>query len=290
MRATLHREPGAKLHEPLKRFYEVFPDEFDFVFFFVESEGLTYGIHVLVNRPAIPGTGIRWSYRDPNVPAEKLRSAIVLRLGNNGPTLHELAHHWAVELPSSMGFMPPHWGYAGVNGQLGGFDPDSLECENPPGAKPPCEPDDDGPTSYVVDSFGLNANGGDSIPYAPLELYLMGLLPPEEVPDVPIFEGIETSLPLQDGRRLFRARGPRIVTIDDIIAVHGLRPLATEEERHFRAAFVLVTSEQPTLDQIRQADNWVAVFACQKPNARLYCFDDATHGLATISVDLPAVP
>src|SRR5690606_656790 len=27
VRATLHREPGAKLHEPLKRFYEVFPDE-----------------------------------------------------------------------------------------------------------------------------------------------------------------------------------------------------------------------------------------------------------------------
>jgi len=290
---AVHRQlgddPGYYLGYPLSLFYEVFPDDFDFVFFFAEFEGPVAGVHIARNRPAIPGTGIDHPHTDPI--ADKLRSVIALQLDSNGPTLHEMLHHWAVYLSPSLGFQGSHWGYAGVRGQLGGFDPESLVCAKPEGARPPCDPDDeDGTTTYIVDSFGLVANGGDSVPYAPLELYLMGLIPADEVPDVPILVDVVSDERLPDGRRAIRARELRTVTIDDIIAVHGERPLAGAEDRHFRVAFVLVTAEEPTDAQVQLADRWVRMFSCEDPTRFVLCFEEATQGLATVDVMLPERP
>lgn len=282
-------DAGDPIH-PLHRFYEVFPDDFDFVFFLTEAPGSpAVGVHMAVNRPAMPGTGIDWPYSHPRSPSPILRSAIALRLGTNGPTLHEVAHHWGVHLSPSFGFTGGHWGYAGVGGQLGGFDPESLFCETPEGARPPCEPDDDGATSYVVDSFGLVANGGDSVPYAPIELYLMGLVPAEEVPPIPVFEDVLEDTRLPDFRRVIRAQSLRTVTIDDIVDVHGPRAPAAPEDRTFRGAFVLVTAEEPTLEQIELADSWAAMFGCHDEDRWLLCFEDATFGLASMDIDLPEV-
>src|SRR5690606_38763952 len=57
VRNLLQGVQGSNLIEPLHLFYEAFPDEYDFVFFFTESEQGAYGTHTTVNRPAIPGTG-----------------------------------------------------------------------------------------------------------------------------------------------------------------------------------------------------------------------------------------
>jgi len=290
VRAKLAQEPGSTLEYPLKLFYEVFPDEFDFVFFFAESDGPVAGVHVPVNRPAIPGTGIDFPYLSPEIPAKQIRSTIALQLDTNGPTLHELAHYWAVYLSSDLGFQKGHWGYAGVHGQLGGFDSGRLECMAPEGMEPPCQEDPKGGATYIVDSFGLNANGGDSVPYAPLELYLMGLLPADEVPDIFVLVDVLDDQSLPDGRRAIRAAQIRRVTIEEIIAAHGPRQLATEDERHFRVAFVLVTGEEPTAEQIAKADGWVAMFSCEDPERWVLCFEEATRGLATVEVTLPDVP
>lgn len=288
VREKLFQTDGVDLIHPLNRFYETFPNVFDFVFFLTEAEGSSaVGVHVPINRPAIPGTGIDWAYSDRRSPSATLRSAIALRLGSNGPTLHEVAHHWAVNLSSEFGFSGGHWGYAGVAGQLGGFDPESLFCQTPEGARPPCEPDDDGSTTYLVDNFGLVANGGDSVPYAPLELYLMGLVPPEEVPPIPVFVDVLENTRLPGSIRAIRAQSMRTVTIEDIIEVHGPRALATEAERSLRAAFVLVTAEEPTAEQIELADGWAAMFGCHGADRWLLCFEEATQGLATMRIDLP---
>lgn len=287
VREKLRQNPEADLIHALELFYDVFPDEFDFVFFFTEVEGSSAsGIHTPMNRPAIPGTGIDSAYSNPRSPSSTLRSAISLRLGSNGPTLHEVLHYWAVNLSTDLGFYRSHWQYAGVNGQLGGFDPDTLYCQTPAGTRPPCTPEGDGTTIYVVDHFGGIANGGDSVPYAPLELYLMGLIPSEEVPPTPIFVDVVED-ELVEGIRIIRAQELRIVEIEDIIAEHGARTLKTEDERAFRAAFVLVTEEEPTTAQIEMADKWVAMFGCHDPERWLYCFEEATDGLATMDVILP---
>lgn len=291
VRGKLRQTPGVNLSHAMERFYEVFPDEFDFLFFFAEVEDASAsGLHVPVNRPAVPGTGIDWGYSDPQSPSARVRSAISLRLNTNGPTLHEVLHYWAVYLSEELGFEAGHWRYAGIHGQLGGFDPETLFCQSPEGARPPCDPEPEGATTYLVDDFGLVANGGDSVPYAPLELYLMGLIPSQEVQPIPILVDVEEDTRLPDHRRAIRARSLRTVTIDDIIDAHGPRELAPPSERSFRAAFVLVTEEEPTMEQIELADTWAAIFGCLEPHMSRLCFEDATRGLATMEIELPEVP
>ena len=85
--------------------------------------------------------------------------------------------------------------------------------------------------------------------FSKLDLYLMGLLPPEQVPphffvrDPSIFDNLfsESHEPLAgiffDGERVQ-------VTIDDIIAAHGTRaPDHTVSQRNFRYAFILLKEE-----------------------------------------------
>ena len=102
-----------------------------------------------------------------------------------GPKLHELAHAWGayvLEGDESSGWNG-HWGFTSANGQLGGFDRDTLRFLGPVGT---CPQTFAAARTPILDPanpyFGPNANGGDSLPYGPLELYLMGKLGPEELP------------------------------------------------------------------------------------------------------------
>jgi hypothetical protein len=115
----------------------------------------------------------------------------------------------------------------------------------------------------------------------------MGLVPPEEVPPIPVFMDVLENTRLPGSIRAIRAQSLRTVTIEDIIEVHGPRALATEAERSFRAAFVLVTAEEPTAEKIELADGWAAMFGCHDADRWLLCFEEATQGLATMRIDLP---
>ena len=87
-----------------------------------------------------------------------------------GPTLHEFCHCWANNaIPTAVS---GHWGICGGNskGQLGGFKQSTL-LTNVDGI----------PNKYSVEAFGVNANGGNSVPYNEMELYLMGMLPIDSV-------------------------------------------------------------------------------------------------------------
>lgn len=135
---------------------------------------------------------------------------------SGGPFLHEFAHLFANHLGGPLGDNAPyqtHWGFNDVGGQLGGWAKGTLvelgdgvyRAEGPNGGR-----------------FNPIANGGNSIPYAPLELYLMGLLPAAEVP--PIEQALDPVV-IQDGDEgtEFAASGFRTVTIDDIIRDNGSR-------------------------------------------------------------------
>ena len=61
----------------------------------------------------------------------------------------------------------PHWGFSSANGVLGGFDSAELVRL--------------GNGRYAAGSFGTL---GNDLPYSPIELYLAGLIAPEEVPDL----------------------------------------------------------------------------------------------------------
>jgi len=92
-----------------------------------------------------------------------------------GPSLHEIAHHWANSMRSVPTAVGGHWGYANIGGQLGGWQPGSLEWLGG------IEYRARNPRTGNYGSFGGFANGGNGLPYSSFELYVMGLIPPEQV-------------------------------------------------------------------------------------------------------------
>ncbi len=153
---------------------------------------------------------------------------------NGGPLLHEMAHAIGnFVLPTTR---PSHWGHAGVGGQLGGWNPGSLK--------------DVGGGQYQVDPFGEYANDGNSIPYAPLELYLMGLLPPADVPPVKVANDLQW---IDREKGTFTASSFSTYTIGQIGEMLGempgdKRPDMAFARTSFRIATIVLTPEAKLAD------------------------------------------
>ena len=205
-----------------------------------------------------------------------------------GPGLHEIMHAWA-----NYAITPgtPHWGFSSANGQLGGFDIEDLV--------------DRGNGEYTAGRFGTFANGGNGVPYSPIERYLAGWLPPEDVPELRVARDgqwvIEDDRYKTDdeGNFVFSASGWERWSIDRIIARHGPRkPDHRSAQRSFRGAFVLLVddghqAEDQVLESLQQE---IAAFARNGDNGvRLYNFWEATRGRASLKLDglgalMPAIP
>jgi hypothetical protein len=184
----------------------------------------------------------------------------------NGVALHELGHAWAAYLtgPPALAdqVVPPdadlsdcrgdrrlhHWNNARVNGMMGGWSDLAGVCDD----------------SEYTPAVGYR------IPFAPLEMYLMGLAEPEEVPPVEIypdgfyimyrfFEDPEDEVNggysemvcidetgQQVSQEEFEAQ-IITVTIDDIVEHNGPRiPTAADSPKHFHIALLVLAAE--TLD------------------------------------------
>ena len=260
-------------------FYQHFEDEFDFLMLLsnlhvdegVEASGY-YGIYNHVKND-VEGIGNRnYTYNDQWGAGEKLQGVIhfpYYEAIQSGPSLHELMHRWAnYVIPSPFG---SHWGFSSANGQLGGFDIDNLV--------------DHGNGRYSAGRFGPNANGGNSVPYSPIELYMAGFIPPEEVPDLLVAEEVELlEFPM------FSASGFTTYTIEDIIAKHGRRvPDYSQAQRDFRAAAILLINEQhPATDEILDLVSSEVAWFSQPDGGSvggLYNFYFGTGGRAMITMD-----
>ncbi len=231
---------SSSLQLATQAFYAVFPDDFDLILVFPESPavGGAFGLAIQARNDV---QGIGKSIFDDTAfwgSAGRLGSIVARNFQDNGPFLHEIMHRWGVSLSSSFGFhqcAASHWGVAGVGrAQLGGFDPATLQ--------------DEGGGEYTASSFGPNANGGDSVDYSMLELYLAGLASAGEVPDIPIPQNVDCgSLACDDtscSRARFSAGTLETVTIDDIIALHGPRvPDSTTAPTHFNASLVVFSQK-----------------------------------------------
>ncbi|MFM7141066.1 MAG: hypothetical protein ACKO2K_04020, partial [Alphaproteobacteria bacterium] len=168
---------------------------------------------------------------------------------------------------------------------------------------------DDGHWSFFLDSGGslvggnrLRSNGDGSFTtegalegFGALDLYLMGLLPPDRVPPLRIVEDARefspalssSGRPFDESSRpeagvTFRGR-ERKVTIDDVVAVNGERqPAFGEAPRSFRMAFVLVV---PAGSEADPAD--VAKVERVRHAFGGY-FQAATRGAARMGTSLPS--
>jgi len=153
-----------------------------------------------------------------------------------GRFLHEFAHFWGAHLKGPPALKAQndryegHWGFSSVGGLLGGWDPESFQSVG------------DRVYHARVAPAGRPQNRSA---YAPLELYLMGLVGPEAVEPIRVAVGVKDLGEADDGRRMFSAERIETVTIDDIIAANGKRiPTAEESEKVFTIALVVLADHK----------------------------------------------
>ena len=285
-------------------FYALYPDEYDFLYLFLDHQPATAQVDasfIVANRPAIPGTGIdtpvaltRFGSRG------RLKGAAGFQATSSADSLpaiaHETMHYWGNYLDPALGFgrerdydYGPHWGLTGVYGQLGGFDPTSLQCPPPDGARPPdCTLDPDtNEYYYETSAFTPGTNTFLGIPYAPLELYLMGLLPASDLPaSFPVitngrFDGTVATIAFMAGS------GVGQIATSAIVSRHGARALAAESDKHFTAAFVLVTDAPATTDQLDRVVFYKQVLGGEIASLNgSMSFAYHTGGRATMTTDI----
>lgn len=258
------------------RVYEHFNDDFDFIVFLNNKSSGSGGKNWAVQND-VQGLGRSLvDYTGSYSSAGKLQSVIHLTsitALTNGPSLHEIMHRWANYMftISSSG----HWGYSSVGGQLGGWQEGTL-TDNGDGTY-----DADGPSGSA--SFSTIANGGNSIPYSTLELYLMGLVPVTDVPDITVAVGAS----FINSTGGFSASSLRTVSQSDITTFYGARnPDHTTSQKAFRAIVVILTDGPISESSWDSADSRAQTLAFNGADASsLYNFYEATGGRATLQMD-----
>lgn len=235
-------EGQGDLKQVSEKAYEYLNDDFDFLIILsveaVKPPDLFFGRSTGVQN-AVEGLGSS-TYNNSSAygSAERLKSIIYMPRSEyikSGPFLHEIAHTWG-----NNGFIPTtvsgHWGYASTAGQLGGFD----------------ELEELGGNRYQgklngSNGFGSFANGGNSIPYSNLELYLLGLisadaLEPIQVAVNPVWES-------NDG--IFTADAITTYTAADLITENGERiPSQTNSQKAFKALAVIISTEKLSQEKV----------------------------------------
>jgi Leucine-rich repeat (LRR) protein len=271
-----------------RTFFRYFRDSFDFLVavrnlhgFSYRTEdydfGPLYGARMIHVANSIRGTGLSTFDRRIHFGSNAVLKGVdetVLIDGIFGDTLlHEIAHLWANHITPREGSISAHWGFSSANGVLGGFDLADLV--------------DHGDGRYSAGSFDTNQTTFPK-PYSPIELYLAGLIPPEEVPDLWVAEdGAWLDEYAEDGDRLFTASEIKTYSIEDIIRQHGRRvPGPSRSQRDFRAAVILLIDEEHPLHlwQLELASRKALAPHDGPDESDEYNFYEATGGRATLAM------
>ena len=262
------------------RIYEEFEDVFDYLIFYLnfdnKPEDIPYIGGFLSVGNDTRGIGMPLFFNSSFGSRGQLLGVLQFPQIGGGPLRHELMHTWANFVVSTS--VGAHWGFSSANGELGGFPLRDLVHL--------------GGNRYKVRShFGLVGGLG----YSPIELYLAGLIPPDEVPDLWVAEDGEWLIEdgkqvlSDDGRPIFTATKVRTITIDDIIAEHGERvPDWTKSQKDFRAAMVLLVDDDhpATLALIQDMSEFVSMFSHPGNDDVSYPnYYEATGGRGSITMD-----
>ena len=282
--------------------YQRFKDNFDFIFIITNNathpSNQPYGVNFGVSN-SVKGTGVDIYKNGWGSTSAKLKSFMFLPFKDAisyGPTLHEICHNWANYIPKGifktidgnqaslpeMDALDGHWGVASTNGQLGGFDLATLQTLT------------DAPNHYHAQSgtnssFGLFANGGNSLAYSPIELYMMGLAAKSEVPDITVFSGLTV-----DGNDFFNkgnffATSKKTLSLDQIITQSGIGeriPDYQSSQKEFRAIVAVVSPTALTTTEWTSYEKSITdFFKKSNDETSLFNFYEATKGRGWIKAD-----
>ena len=281
------------------RFYEYFNDAFDFLIFFanvdrdddLESGAFDGGFYSGVKND-VQGIGVdTFSNNSSWGSAGKLQGVIFFSIYEpwhpkfgysdfRGLLSHELMHRWAnFIVPTNFG---SHWGPSSPGGELGDDMTNIIE--------------DHGNGTYTFARLPSEPR------FSPIELYLAGFIPPEDVADFQIAEDARVtkwgSAKDDNGNKFttttITTSGIKTYTIDDIIAEHGPRvPDHLQSQKDFRAAVILLVSEDYTatreiLESVSDDALWyshVGEDDLEKHGRLLSNFYEVTGGRGTITMD-----
>lgn len=263
---------------------QFFADLFDFVVFVDDEDtvehGMYHGLHYTV-RNDTQGIGPQYDSAHRYGLWRRLQGVIHLssQAGlRSGAGLHEIAHRWGnYVLPSVADGTDAHWNFSDVGGQLGGWQAGTLRDLGDGVWQA------QGPEGHLT--FQPMANGGNGVPYASLELYLMGLIGPEET--APAFHVADEAEWVDSSRGIFRADRIRTVTLDEIVAQWGPRlPDVTTSQKSFRTLVIVLTPRPLPPARLALYDEDVRAFsAADDDGTYLYNFWEATGGRATMQMD-----
>jgi uncharacterized protein (TIGR03437 family) len=233
-----------------KRFYAMFPDDFDLINVVYEGSLFQNRYHVGAQNQ-IQGIGMTVSNNTSNYgSAGKLLglsrfpidSLFDVDQGRNGAVgfLHETGHQWLAFLPDApFAGSRPHWPFSDLAPGIMGFsDPTNGQGLGIPGDLVP-----EGPLDYRIQ----NRNGIPAQTFKDLELYLMGFIPASQVGPHFVLRDQNQLAKLNTGL----LSGPAdTITIQQIVATNGVRvPNSSTSQKTFRMATIYVT-----LDKMASAD------------------------------------
>ena len=289
--------------------YAKFKDDFDFIFFVLNTEDYAIGnalgfagTHIRVSN-SVTGLGIEEYSNAPIYGSdEKLKSLMYFPSYDSillGPALHEIAHKWAAYIcPTyTMGNTGDvrydgHWGISNAGGQLGGFK--YVKTISTSGGTTEYQGSMDG---TFTDGFGSNANGGNGLVYSDIELYTMGMIGADELKrkgfQLDIYSGLSPSdkNSVEEKRYgYFKATTIKSYTIDDLISLNGPRvPDASASQKSFKVLTVILSNNQDTTastryDKIVKDVKWLAGLHQDTDNWKVYNFKEATGGKGSLIV------
>ena len=213
-----------------------------------------------------------------------------LRYLFTGPLIHEICHLYGMapdlgqvmlDTDGNETATGSHWGVSDVHGFLGGFDAATLTVS---GNRYQA-------SSWISQFFNEDFNGfsGDGIgcwKMPPLEMYLMGLVPLSEVPDVHVYKGLSETNAQQiykDGT--FTASEVLTYTQDDLLKKWGKRvPDYMDAPKEFSFLVVILTDIPLTDEQWSLVQEDIQMQEQQEPTGNDWPlnFWEATQGKGTI--------
>ena len=291
--------------QPYKSLFSAaFKDSFDFIFFVLDSNGAPpnfqySGVYMSANSRVPVRTGrLLGTMVLPNI----LSPQGFLNPIKGGPVLHEIAHEWAnlglIPSPAD----PAHWGFSSSGGQLGGFQNETLRqlSANQWQASGPatsCVPSLTPASAFPFmctpaanpGRFGTFANGGNSVSYSGLELFSMGLIRSDLVPDTRVASGGTWVDPSQG---IFSVTSWQTISAASILASNPNRIAPNGSgQKHFKIATVVLTPkpslDAPTLAELNQtltgfSADGVPPYGMANGSIFVHNFYTATKGLATM--------
>jgi hypothetical protein len=277
---------GRGNYEAFLKFYSVMPDDFDFTLLMPGMQMLLPGNYrentpydVLVSN-SVQNIGMDIMDRSALFgSAGRLKSMIFHSFGLLAIFDHEVVHSWGPAIGYSLGLV-------GSSGNQGHFN----EMSDIAGQMTSfyfADSGDVGRFAYNGDGTWHLVSNHEIPPYSPLELYIMGLIPPEEVPPIHILQ----SPNLSDPERITSA-SYQTITIEQIMAAEGgpRIPSSDEAQKDFTLAYI-VTQDVPYNDAAYAFFSLLSydLMSLDPPHSygNLAPFHWATGGRATLDTRLP---